>query len=692
MPPSCPIILSRFALAEHWPSFPQPTLQPFSLHNAQSPIINAGEVHLRWRISLALSIPILPLIDFHRVHPPLSPMSRRVRYTLASKTTPAPTNGLSTPTPNVTPQPTSAPTNKRLRSLPDPIVPTKRALRSNTRLSEPSQGGSNENRTDVNQCDIKQALHRFNRSHDQEMGNEEDNSNSEKSCDDSDEDRHDTPAFDSPPRGSAPEHQTPNQPAVSDVRHRQIPTHLTGSMLRSFNSLAGRGELNEDHLVIGRRLCPAIEREDQFMAMIVSVLAARQETVSLVNELTLKINDLKDILLTRESSGARGRLPWEETSELRQCVRLLASQIILRGDLQAYTTTQDRDGDQDILPYSLYAQVMKGMLANPTEWRNRLLPARYGRDPDPRCAKALRKMIKNILKEVRKEFESLLLTHIQLPNRVNTLSHANVPLLETVIVKLYQKERGLIGGRVRRMQVLHWGLNRELYENKSFWAVVDQNLERLRRETTRFRYAYFILVLQDDFDRIDGTKTFEQLKTSCDFALPTKERVQQTMGTLLETFGTDVQDDKAAHELPEDVRNGFQTAKLVCGKGAELRFKTGQEPSRDREKKPRFLPRGAQGVLKTLVTCKKRAVVQPHVPSSTPTKAVKTTKSKTTPKANADLEVKRTSIDQEVPASEDKELGSEAEDIEEPTPSPPTRRVVKKPANPKAKKLKGNKE
>ncbi|KAH9821272.1 hypothetical protein DFH28DRAFT_1079312 [Melampsora americana] len=265
----------------------------------------------------------------------------------------------------------------------------------------------------------------------------------------------------------------------------------------------------------------------------VSVLAARQQMTSQVEELTRQLNDLKMVVLNRESAVGRGGLPWEETSELRQCVRSLASQMILNGNIQAYTATQDREGDQDILPYSLYAQVMKGMLANPTEWRNRLLPARYGRDPDPRCAKALRKMIKNILKEVRKEFESL----------------------------LYQKERGLIGGRVRtryaylRMQVIHWGLNRDMYENKSFWAVVDQNLERLRRETTRFRYAYFILVLQDDFDRIDGTKTFEQLKTSSDFALPTEERVQQTMGTLMETFGTDVQDDEAAHEIPEDGNN-----------------------------------------------------------------------------------------------------------------------------------------
>ncbi|KAH9821263.1 hypothetical protein DFH28DRAFT_1120655 [Melampsora americana] len=493
--------------------------------------------------------------------PDSTPMARRGRYSLTPVSTAAATTNLSAPSINVTAQPSPAGNPKRPRQNSQPNVPSKWPLRSNSRTSEATQGDSNDNQADVNQADINQALNLFNQGDDQECTDDEDSDHPEKS--ESQEDDGELDHLPSPQEALGPARQPQRTPLVRGVRHHQIPTHMTGLMLRSFNLLATQGQLDEDHMVIGRLLCPVVEGDDRFIALMVSVLAARQQMTSQVEELTRQLNDLKMVVLNRESAVGRGGLPWEETSELRQCVRSLASQMILNGNIQAYTATQDREGDQDILPYSLYAQVMKGMLANPTEWRNRLLPARYGRDPDPRCAKALRKMIKNILKEVRKEFESLLLTHIQLPNRVNTLSNANVPLLETVIVKLYQKERGLIGGRVRvreeiledRMQVIHWGLNRDMYENKSFWAVVDQNLERLRRETTRFRYAYFILVLQDDFDRIDGTKTFEQLKTSSDFALPTKERVQQTMGTLMETFGTDVQDDEAAHEIPEDGNN-----------------------------------------------------------------------------------------------------------------------------------------
>ncbi|KAH9819228.1 hypothetical protein DFH28DRAFT_925326 [Melampsora americana] len=473
-------------------------------------------------------------------------MARRGRYSLGPiSTAPATTNVLA-PSTNVTSQPTPAVNNKRSVDETNPNAARKRPLRSNSQASEGSDSALKDMQTDVNQSDINRVLNLFNQSNEQEGTDDEDSDHPDKS--DCDEDDYEPLHLPSPEERLRPARQSPTERVVTGVRHHQMPTHLTGSILRTFNLLANRGQLDEDHLVIGRLLCPVIEGDDRFMALMVSILAARQQMTSQVEELTRQLNDLKMVVLNRKSAVGCGGLPWEETSELR-----------------AYTATQDREGDQDILPYSLYAQVMKGMLANPTKWRNQLLPAQY----------ALRKMIKNVLKEVRKEFESLLLTHIQLPNRVNTLSNANVPLLETVIVKLYQKEQVLTGGRVRvreeiledvdhiretryaylQMQVIHWGLNREFYENKSFWAVVDQNLERLRRETTRFRYAYFILVLQDDFDRIDGTKTFDQLKTSCDFALPTKERVQQTMGTLMETFGTNVQDDEAAHKLPEDGSN-----------------------------------------------------------------------------------------------------------------------------------------
>ncbi|KAH9816679.1 hypothetical protein DFH28DRAFT_926909 [Melampsora americana] len=164
--------------------------------------------------------------------------------------------------------------------------------------------------------------------------------------------------------------------------------------------------------------------------------------------------------------------------------------------------------------------------------------------------------------------KTMLLTHINLPNRVHVGSHANVPMLDTVIVKLYQKERGLIGGRVHvreeilqdvdqlrtsryawlRMQAMHWGLNFAEYEGRSFWNVVDCQLAYLRSQSTRYRYAFFLLVLQFDLERIDGTKTFEELKETTDFSLPTETQIQDTIDELNVTFGDEVQPEEEAYQ------------------------------------------------------------------------------------------------------------------------------------------------
>ncbi|KAH9820338.1 hypothetical protein DFH28DRAFT_924303 [Melampsora americana] len=350
-------------------------------------------------------------------------------------------HNVTTPTADVTPQPTPAPTNKRLRNVPNPNAPRKRALRSNSRTSEASQGGSNDNQPDVNQAEIKQALNQFNVRNEKDMTDDKDGTDSQKSGEESDEDNNTTPCLACRQAELAPARQPPNQFFGSGFRHHQIPTHMTGSMLRSFNLLAGRGELNEDHLVIGRQMCPVIERDDQFMAMMVSVFT-RQEMVAL------------------QKHGGTGSTALGETSQLR-----------VNTINEAMCT---------LIGVANHPQRESSGLHSNSRLRGRS----------------------------RHSPTFILLTHIHLPNQVDTLSKSNVPLLETVIVK----NASAVRRHVFVMHILSWSC----------------------------------------FDQIDGTKTFEELKNIGNCALPSDERVQHTMGTLLETFGTDVQNDKAAHKLPKD--------------------------------------------------------------------------------------------------------------------------------------------
>ncbi|KAH9812926.1 hypothetical protein DFH28DRAFT_898028, partial [Melampsora americana] len=312
-------------------------------------------------------------------------------------------------------------------------------------------------------------------------------------------------------------------PSTSPGIKPHATSHLTGIYLAFFNTMSARADLDEESCVLARKLCNASSGENQFIACIVGLAAARQEIRGLRSELAQRFDAMQDPTGRRGPTNAIGH-SWKATKELRGYVRLSGFQCILAGDVQAYTATENHQGEQDVLPLSLYAKVMSSILSNPGEWKKRIVTV--------------------------------------------PASNANVPTIDTLIVKLYQKERGLVGGRVRvreeilenvnhlrttryawlRMQAIHWGLNRQAYSNKSFWDVVDNKLEDLRARSRRYRYAYFLSVLQDDYDRIDGNKNFQQLKETCDFAMPTNERIEANIQELNVTFGDEIAPDEAGHE------------------------------------------------------------------------------------------------------------------------------------------------
>ncbi|KAH9813037.1 hypothetical protein DFH28DRAFT_930226 [Melampsora americana] len=183
----------------------------------------------------------------------------------------------------------------------------------------------------------------------------------------------------------------------------------------------------------------------------------------------------------------------------------------------------DTRSKPNLLPLVLYVKVITAILANPTKWKNQVLPPGYEND--------------------------VLLTHIDLPHQVQTGCHVNVPMLDTVIVRLYQKEGGLITGWVQRIQAISWGLNPAEYEVWSLWNVVDCQLECLNTQTRRYRYGFFILALQFDVEHIDGTKNSKQLEQTMDFSPPIQVQIQATMAILDETFGQEVPPDEEAYDF-----------------------------------------------------------------------------------------------------------------------------------------------
>ncbi|EGG12862.1 uncharacterized protein MELLADRAFT_87174 [Melampsora larici-populina 98AG31] len=344
-------------------------------------------------------------------------------------------------------------------------------------------------------------------------------------------------------------------------------THMTGFKLASFNNLSSQAQLDEHHKTLGRQICNVAGGENQFNACIVTMLSELKVQSS--NGFSQTKSKRGRTIMTTDTTDN-----WEDSYELRQCIRLIATNCITSPDVQAYTATRDTLGKQETLPRSLYAKTMTLILSKPTKWKKRLLPPAYGIDPDPRHTALFQKAINKILKDIRKSFEETLLTEINLPNRKSNPPYGNVPLLEVMIVKLQEKKKVFVGGPIvreeivekldhiqearfawLRMQVCHWGLGRDRYNNRSFWKVVDAHLEFLRGQTTRYRYAYFTAVLQDDFDRITWEKTFDELKKHCDFSLPSNNRIEKVMKELDKTFGTRLAPDEAAHQLPGPIED-----------------------------------------------------------------------------------------------------------------------------------------
>ncbi|EGG10572.1 uncharacterized protein MELLADRAFT_93604 [Melampsora larici-populina 98AG31] len=229
--------------------------------------------------------------------------------------------------------------------------------------------------------------------------------------------------------------ETPDTSPGSPTVSRKPVIRMTGLQLTYFNVVSARANLDEDSLVLGRQLCSAQSGDHHFIALMVAILAGRQEIRELCHELTQRIDAIQD---PRDPRGGRGlprsdSLVWKASKELRGVVRLLGCQSAMDGDVQAYTATKDRGGNQDVLPKSLFAKVM---------WTASILWAERGLIVSVR--------MEELTSATRKDFKDIFLTHITLPSRRNVIpSQAKVPSLDTIIVKLYQNKRGLLGGRVR---------------------------------------------------------------------------------------------------------------------------------------------------------------------------------------------------------------------------------------------------
>ncbi|EGG01513.1 uncharacterized protein MELLADRAFT_91999 [Melampsora larici-populina 98AG31] len=362
---------------------------------------------------------------------------------------------------------------------------------------------------------------------------------------------------------------------ANEITAESQATHMNRAKVGTYNRVATRVGLDTEHRFIGRTLCNVESTEEQFMTMMANVLVERQENEVFRLEMRSQLSEIQSEL-AKISSGAIG---WKESKELKKCLRVSATKCILKGDIQAYTATNNKTGTKELLPHSLYARVMTKIMSTHTAWKKKMLPPRYGKDPNPAVSSLFHQVIKTVLKEVRKDHTGTLLTNVRLPDRSVVTGDGAVPSIYEIMVKLYQKDHGYVGGSVIspkkimsdighlqvgrhawiRIQFIHWGLNRPTYKTKTLWNVVDQTLEHLRSESSRYCYAFYVLVLQTDLF-MNGKRTFKELKAMTKFTLPTEQEIQDTIAGLDDSFGDEAagpdEELYEAEELGAEVANG----------------------------------------------------------------------------------------------------------------------------------------
>ncbi|KAH9817966.1 hypothetical protein DFH28DRAFT_926164 [Melampsora americana] len=238
---------------------------------------------------------------------------------------------------------------------------------------------------------------------------------------------------------------------------------------------SSRSGLGPEHAACGRTLCNVETTEEQFMTIIVAMMASEQESKDFCKTILAQLSEIQS-QIAEIASGGKG---WKESCEL---------ECISQGDLQAYTATNNKKGNKHLIPHSLYARVISKIMSSRSAWRKKILPPRYGKDPDIASA---------------------------------------IPVIDEVIVKTLRVEKSDFG-LFQRWQAIHWGMNSATYK---------KDLLECCRQPAGVIASFFLAVSQKDFDCFDGRRTFEEVSKLTNFSLPTNEEVCEMVADLDASYG-----------------------------------------------------------------------------------------------------------------------------------------------------------
>lgn len=349
------------------------------------------------------------------------------------------------------------------------------------------------------------------------------------------------------PTTSTPANQVPATTFALSTARRT----LVGGEIAFFETMSMNAGLDPEHCEYAQYLAEA----NGLAAQHIAISVAQAKTVFAVAKLTdtvgrmsEKLDEVSSMLETHfaaesPSNGPSANAPaaWVCSPELHELIVNLSTRVIVTPGLESYTALEV---NRVWLAQSFFSTIRARLNAQPTEWKQQHLPGGSLGIQDSVGTRLLTTYIKNVCKHTREKLHLLLLTAIHDP-KTGAVVDAPVPNLKLLWHRVANR-MGTAGAHADANTL--WNntdgptcarfayLRREAVRiiqngrgSSSIWACVDKQLAWLRTKGDDYTTAFYKIVYDQDKEAFNFKNLFEDLKESCDFALPTDEVVEESM-------------------------------------------------------------------------------------------------------------------------------------------------------------------
>ncbi|KAH9807662.1 hypothetical protein DFH28DRAFT_1089118 [Melampsora americana] len=351
------------------------------------------------------------------------------------------------------------------------------------------------------------------------------------------------------PTTSTPANQVPVTTFVLSTARRT----LVGGEILFFNTMSMNAGLDPEHHEYAQYLAEPAQHIAISVAQAKTMFAVAKLTDT-VGRMSEKLDEVSSMLETHFAAESPSNGPSANAPAAWELIVSLSTRVIVTPGLESYTALEV---DRVWLAQSFFSTIRARLNAQPTEWKQQHLPGGSLGIQDSVGTRI----------HTREKLHLLLLTGIHDP-KTGAVVDAPVPNLKLLWHRIANR-MGTAGAhadantlwantdgptRARFAYLLaqtndisasSFYQRREAVRiiqngrgSSSIWACVDKHLARLRTKGDNYTtcansvgiaFSFYKIVYDQDKEAFNFKNLFEDLKESCDFALPTDEVVEESM-------------------------------------------------------------------------------------------------------------------------------------------------------------------